>query len=74
MISQIKPSVMPEFAYSELSSDEASSSEKVTVVSGDEVQENDFLWMRSMAANRGFQCPVFYEPYLQNWKDSYARM
>lgn len=36
---------------------------------------NPFLWARNMAANRGYECPVlFYEPYLQNGKNSHARM
>lgn len=39
------------------------------------VKGNPYLWARNLLANRLYECPVlFYEPYLMNGKDSYARM
>ena len=36
---------------------------------------NPYLWGRNLIANRLYDCPVLYfEPYLMNGKDSYARM
>lgn len=39
------------------------------------VDGNPYLWARNLLANRLYDCPVVYfEPYLQNGKDSYVRM
>ena len=39
------------------------------------VDGNPYLWARNLLANRLYSCPVVYfEPYLQNGKDSYTRM
>jgi len=39
------------------------------------VKGNSYLWARNLLANRLYECPVlYYEPYLMNGKDSYARM
>lgn len=39
------------------------------------VQGNPYMWARNLLANRIYECPVlYYEPYLMNGKDSYARM
>ncbi|GAA5495463.1 hypothetical protein Rhal01_01638 [Rubritalea halochordaticola] len=39
------------------------------------VDGNPYLWARNLIANRLYECPVvYYEPYLMNGKDSYARM
>lgn len=39
------------------------------------VDGNPYLWARNLLANRLYNCPVVYfEPYLQNGKDSYTRM
>lgn len=54
---------LPAYRYSE-------NSGRAVNIDGD-----PYLWARNLLANRLYDCPVvYYEPYLQNGKDSYVRM